>query len=165
VSATREHRAARPLYHSALEVTVAGTRHVIEMAPVWSSQAEDRGVVVQGPVGLRWLGRLPAFRYEVRCWRDGRIPDLQWVDGSQRLSTDVSLAARVLSQVARVPALVWGRDELGTGDMWNSNSLVAWLLSRGGVDLDGVQPPHQGRAPGWTAGLALAGVSVGRIRG
>ena len=40
--------------------------------------------------------------------------------------------------------------------MWNSNSLVAWLLAGAGLDLDDVGPPEHGRAPGWTAGLVVA---------
>ncbi len=158
VSAGCEHRAARPLYHSALEVTVRGRRHVIEMAPAWGMREHDRGVVRQGPVGLPSLGRLRAFRYEVRCWPGGRIPDRAWADRRQRLSNDVAPAARVIAQLDTVPALTWGRDELGAGEMWNSNSLVSWLLSGSGVDLGGVCPPRGGRAPGWGAGLVLAGL-------
>ena len=131
---------------------------MIEMAPAWSSTDPGRGVVVVGPVGLRPLGRLRLFRYEVRCWPRGRIPDVAWaVDSPQRAHRRRPLAARVLAQVARVPALTWGRDELGLGDMWNSNSLVAWLLSMCGLDTAGLEPPRGGRAPGWSAGLALAG--------
>src|SRR5579885_704149 len=74
LAAWHEHRAARSLYHSALEVSIGEARYVIGMAPVWNESAADRGVVREGPVGARWLGRLRAFRYEVRCWRDGRIP-------------------------------------------------------------------------------------------
>jgi hypothetical protein len=44
----------------------------------------------------------------------------------------------------------------GTGDMWNSNSLISWLLARSGHHLDAVAPPAHGRAPGWAAGLVLA---------
>lgn len=40
--------------------------------------------------------------------------------------------------------------------MWNCNSLVAWLLARSRHDLDHVQPPLAGRAPGWAAGLVVA---------
>ena len=36
----------------------------------------ERGVVAEGPVGSRWAGRLRIFRYEVRCWRGGIIPDV-----------------------------------------------------------------------------------------
>jgi hypothetical protein len=163
VSASRGHRAARPLYHAALEVSVEGRRHVIEMAPAWGMREPDRGVVLQGPVGLRRLGRLRAFRYEIRCWPGGRIPDRAWSDRRQRLSDDVAHAARVIAQLPSVPALTWGRDELGAGEMWNSNSLVSWLLSGAGVDLGGVRPPRGGRAPGWAAGLVLAGLGGRRV--
>src|SRR5919202_3973447 len=76
VMAWREHRPGADLYHSALEVALGEHRYVIEMAPVWSLRDPKRGALVHGPVGLRWLGRFAAFRYEVRCWRGGRIPDL-----------------------------------------------------------------------------------------
>jgi hypothetical protein len=159
VAAARERRSPRPLFHSALEVVLDGTRHVIEMTPVWSSTDPGRGVVVVGPVGSRRLGRLPLFRYEVRCWPGGRIPDIAWaVESPLRLTDDQSVATRLLTQVARVPALTWGRDDLGLGDMWNSNSLVAWLLATCGLDAAGLTPPRGGRAPGWGAGLTLAGV-------
>ena len=158
LAAARAKRPRQPLFHAALQVAVDGTRHVIEMAPEWSSTDPGRGVVTVGPVGLRALGRLRAFRYEVRCWPGGRIPDVAWaVDSPQRVSDDDEQAARVLAQVARVPALTWGRDELELGDMWNSNSLVAWLLSTCGLDAGRLAPPRGGRAPGWTSGLVLAG--------
>jgi len=51
---------------------------------------------------------------------------------------------------------VWGRDELKTGDMWNSNSVTAWLIARSGMDTDSIHPPAGGRAPGWQAGLVVA---------
>ena len=35
----------------------------------------------------------------------------------------------------------WGRDELATGEMWNSNSVIAWTLARSGIDTEPVQPP------------------------
>jgi hypothetical protein len=54
------------------------------------------------------------------------------------------------------PLLTWGRDELRAGEMWNSNSLVAWMLARSGQCLEGIEPPAGGRAPGWGAGLVLA---------
>ena len=63
------------LYHSALQVYVPEGRYVIEQAPAWSDGAE-RGVVAEGAVGARPAGRLRLFRYEVRRWRDGIIPDL-----------------------------------------------------------------------------------------
>src|SRR5687767_6098408 len=70
IVARRQHRAARDLYHSALGVRLGDERYVIEMAPVWSNGPRDRGVVAEGPVGSRTLGRSRWFRYEVRRWRD-----------------------------------------------------------------------------------------------
>jgi hypothetical protein len=40
--------------------------------------------------------------------------------------------------------------------MWNSNSIVSWLLTASGLDVDAMRPPAGGRAPGWTAGLVAA---------
>lgn len=159
--ARHQHRAPRDLYHSALEVRLDGAEHVIEMAPVWNERTPERGVVVEGPVGARVLGRMRAFRYEVRCWHGGRIPDVdEAVDSPVTLSTDAVRAARVLALAPQVPALTWGRDERGVGEMWNSNSLVSWLLALSGHDLTGVAPPAGGRAPGWHAGLAVAAATA-----
>lgn len=150
----RRHR--QPLFHSALAVHVADTETVIEMTPVWITRGE-RGVVAEGTVGLSALGRWRVFRYEVRCWAGGSIPDAsEAVGGAHRVSDDVRTAHRVLNAVEEFPALTWGRDEMQVGDMWNSNSLVSWLLIRGGVSLDEVHPPAGGRAPGWEAGIAAA---------
>jgi hypothetical protein len=55
-----------------------------------------------------------------------------------------------------VPTPTWGRDELDTGDMWNSNSVISWLLVQAGVGVDAIRPPAGGRAPGWDAGLVVA---------
>jgi hypothetical protein len=156
--AARVHgRTRRELFHSALEVHVDGERHVIEMAPAWGHRGADRGVVLHGPVGSRVLGRSVLFRYEIRCWRNGRIPDIAEAVGEPlRLTRDPLLARRVLATAPSVPRLVWGRDELHTGDMWNSNSILAWILVRAGVDVTGVQPPYGGRAPGGAAGVIAA---------
>lgn len=157
LAAARARRSRQDLYHSALEVTLDDERFVVEMAPVWQSADGGRGVVCEGPVGLRPLGRLRLFRYEVRCWPGGAIPDVSWaVESPRLLSTDRHRAARVLRLAAAFPAVTWGRDELGAGEMWNSNSLTAWLLAGSDHDLTAVQPPAQGRAPGWSAGLRVA---------
>lgn len=157
IAARREHRPAADLYHCALEIVVDADRYVIEMAPVWTTRATGRGVVLEGPVGLPWLGRFAAFRYEVRRWRDGVIPDLAEAVGRPCLAgDDAARARRLLDLVPQAPPVTWGRDELRTGDMWNSNSLVAWLLAASGHDLTRVRPPAGGRLPGWRAGLALA---------
>ena len=157
LAALREHREARDLYHSALEVHLGTDRFVIEMAPVWGNTPGDRGVVSGGSVGTPWLGRSRFFRYEVRRWRNGRIPDIsEAVASPQRLSSDIVRARRVLELVPAFPTVTWGRDELHTGDMWNSNSLTAWLLARSGHETELVEPPAHGRAPGWAGGLVLA---------
>jgi hypothetical protein len=151
-----EHRDRYDIYHSALAVSVEGGRFVIEQAPAWNTSGE-RGVVAEGAVGTRAARRLRLFRYEVRCWRDGVIPDgAEAVDSPQRLSDDDARARQLLQLVPRVPTLVWGRDELRTGEMWNSNSLVSWLITRTGLEIDAIAPPRGGRAPGWRAGIVLA---------
>jgi hypothetical protein len=155
--ARRERRQRSALYHAALEVLVSGTRYVIEMAPIPDAHGSRRGVVAEGPVGARWAGRLRLFRYEVRCWRDGEIQDVSAsVDSPRRLTDDPGAAREVLELLPGVPRLVWGRDELGVGDMWNSNSLVSWLIARAGLGGSRAQPPVGGRAPGWRAGLVAA---------
>jgi hypothetical protein len=157
LAARREHRAPFDLYHSALEVRVPEGRFVIENAwPIPDAHGESRGVVVEGPVGSPFLGRLRTFRYEIRRWRDGRIPDIAYaVSSPQGVSADPVRARRLLDLVPSVTALRWGRDELGIGDMWNSNSTVAWLLARTGLPVEEFRPPCGGRAPGWLAGLEL----------
>ena len=151
-------RSPRSLYHAALKAHLECATYVIEVAPVWSRSEPDRGVVAEGPVGSRLLGHTRWFRYEVRCWRHGVLPDEEHAVGSPvRLSTDPDRVAAVLDLAGRVPRLVWGRDELGTGEMWNSNSVIAWLLAgSGAADVD---PPVGGRAPGWAAGPVAVDIS------
>lgn len=151
-------REPRDLYHCALEVTVGDDRYALEITPVWGNGSGERGVVAEGPVGLRPLGRLRWFRYEVRCWRDGVIPDLQHAVLRVAVPTDPARAQRLLAAAPRFPPLVWGRDERGLGEMWNSNSLVSWVLAVSGHDVAGIPLPARGRAPGWDAGLAAATV-------
>lgn len=157
ICARLEGRPPCDLYHAALQIRTAEGTYVLEMTPVPDDDGAHRGVVAGGAVGSRWLGRVRVFRYEVRCWRDGVIPDLDAaVGGAQLLSDDPAVARRVLAAVRDVPAPVWGRDDLGAGEMWNSNSVTAWTLARAGLDLRAVHPPVGGRAPGWDAGLVVA---------
>jgi len=160
LTAARQGRRPCDLYHAALEVRLDGVRVVIEMTPAWGGGRGDRGVVCEGPVGLRWLGRSRFFRYQVRRWRQGVIPDVAYaVGGAQQVAVGTQEAQRLLDLVPSFPVATWGRDEQGTGDMWNSNSLVAWLLAGSGVDLTGIEPPSNGRAPGWSAGVVVSGRS------
>jgi hypothetical protein len=157
MQAARARRQRRGLYHAALVVTSHGDRYTIEVAPSPDPDEASRGVVATGAVGSRHLGRLRLFRYEVRCWKGGSIPDLAEAVGEPRtLSSDPETAGRLLSALPTVPTPVWGRDELEAGDMWNSNSVVAWSLATAGVSTRLLQPPAQGRAPGWSAGLEVA---------
>jgi hypothetical protein len=144
------------LYHSALQVYVPEGRFVIEQAPAWSDGSE-RGVVGEGAVGARAAGGSRLFRYEVRRWRDGVIPDVaEAVESPRRLSDHLDRAQRLLELVPQVPTPVWGRDELGAGEMWNSNSTISWLLARSGLDVESIPLPVGGRAPGWRAGIVIA---------
>jgi hypothetical protein len=155
--AAREHRHRCDLFHAALEVRLDGSRYVLESAPAWDRAAPDRGVVAEGPVFLSLLGNSKWFRYEVRRWRNGVIPDAPAaVDGPRRIASDRHRAQRILDLAPHFPTRMWGRDELHVGDMWNSNSLIAWLLASSGHDMDAISPPGHGRAPGWAAGLFAA---------
>jgi hypothetical protein len=157
VVAARDRRPRADLYHSALIVTLGGDRFVIESAPVPNGDGPGRGVVSEGAVGHRALGRFRIFRYELRCWRDGVVQDVdEAVDSPRHLTRDPELARRLLDLAAAVPSPVWGRDELGTGDMWNSNSIVSWLVTSSGLDVESIRPPAGGRAPGWSAGIVVA---------
>jgi hypothetical protein len=160
VAARRHHRPRADLFHSALMLRLPSATFALEQAPVPDGHGELRGVVAEGPVGLRWAGRLRLFRYEVRCWRDGVIPDLgEAVDSPVTVSTEAATVEQVLEAVRSIPTPVWGRDEARVGDMWNSNSVVAWVLTRSGIDARSLAPPAHGRAPGWGAGCTLADVT------
>jgi hypothetical protein len=158
VKALSERRPAKRLYHTALDVHVPEGRFTIENA--WPSPDPDtasRGVVAEGPVFSHRLGRFRTFRYEVRRWDDGVIPDAADADGGpQLLSTDPKRAHVLLELVPSVPVMVWGRDDAGTGEMWNSNSVISWLLDRGDLAPDRMRPPAGGHAPGWDAGIRVA---------
>ena len=159
--ALRERRRPQPLFHTALEVITDGSRYSIEMTPSWGQGSGPRGVVATGPVGARRLGVLKLFRYEVRCWRDGVIPDLGYAVGPPvDFQVSQACATALLRRVEEVPRLVWGA-KMPDGDMWNSNSLTAWLLQSSGFDAGALQPPHNGTAPGWSAGMAAARVRKG----
>ena len=157
VAARLARRPPCDLYHSALVVRVPDGRFVIEQAPVRDKQ------------------RRRARRCCRRCGRKplgGTFPDLplrgaplarRSDPGHRRgrreptaLTDDPLLAQRVLDLVPAVPRLVWGRDESQAGEMWNSNSLISWLIARSGLHVESVRPPAGGRAPGWDAGLVVA---------
>jgi hypothetical protein len=158
IHALLERRRPLDLYHSALRVHLPEGSFAIENCwPIPDGDGPSRGVVVEGPVGSRRMARWRALRYEVRRWRDGIIADADAAVASpQFLSDDPVRACRLLDLVAALPTPVWGRDELGTGEMWNSNSVIAWLLAQVGLLTDEIHPPTGGRTPGWEAGLVMA---------
>jgi hypothetical protein len=156
VAARWQNRPVRDLYHSALELLPEG-RFVVEMGPVPAHAGARCGVVVEGPVGARWARPLRIFRYGVRCWRDGVIPDVaEAVESPRRLTRDPRIVRRVRDLVPSVPTPVWGRDELGAGEMWNSNSVISWLTTRAGLPVESIALPDGGSAPGWNAGIVVA---------
>jgi hypothetical protein len=158
IAARLHRRPAYDLYHSALQVEVPEGRYVIEQTPVPDLSGGSRGVVAGGAVGTRWAGRMRIFRYEIRLWLGGHIPDVAEAVGSPvHLCDEEDCARRVLDAVPQVPTPVWGRDEGRTGEMWNSNSVIAWVIATSGIDPASIQPPPGGRAPGWRAGLVVAG--------
>ena len=163
IAARLDRRLPCDLYHSALVARVPQGAFVIEMAPVRDGDGAARGVVAEGAVGSRWARRLRIFRYEVRRWPGGVIPDVdEAVESPRRLTDDAGLAQRLLDLAAQVPTPVWGRDELGAGEAWNSNSVTAWLVARCGLSAESIHAPEGGRAPGWRAGLVVAARDAGR---
>lgn len=157
IKARLDRRPVLALFHSALQVRLAQETYIVEQTPEPDLGGERRGVVAEGPVGARWAGRCRLFRYEIRVWKGGNIPDVaEAVDSPRRLSSNPGVARRALDVAADIPTPVWGRDELGTGEMWNSNSVIAWILGVSGLDAGAIQPPAGGRAPGWNAGVVVA---------
>jgi hypothetical protein len=157
MKAFTERRERRSLYHSALIVSTADTRHVIEVTPIPRRGDDDRGEVAGGAVASRWLEPLRLFRYEVRRWRGGELAHVADPGTIEvRVSDDPAVAERILTALPCVLTPVWGRDELQTGDMWNSNSVISWVLATAGVDVIAIPLPERGRAPGWDAGVIVA---------
>ena len=98
LSARQAHRVPMDLYHAGLMLRRGEVTYAVEMGPVWNVPAEERGVVCEGPVATRWLGRFRAFRYEVRCWPGGRIPDIaEAVDSPVRVTEDPQRVEQVLT--------------------------------------------------------------------
>lgn len=150
-----ERRPPQPLFHSALTVSVDGEQFAIELCP---EAPGEHGRVAGGAVGSPLLAPMRVFRYEARCWRGGEIPDLEYaVGGPIELGGGDAVARELVADVAHVPTPTWGRDELHAGEMWNSNSVIAWLVERAGLDAASLTPPSGGRAPGWKAGVTVAG--------
>ncbi|MEY2472201.1 MAG: hypothetical protein QOK28_1530 [Actinomycetota bacterium] len=157
LTALIQRRPRRDIYHSALQIWTDTGLYTVEMTPVPDSRNATRGVVGEGAVGAKWARRLRVFRYEVRRWRNGVIPDqLYAASPPVRLTDDPAAVSRIFGALSSVPTPTWGRDELRTGEMWTCNSVISWALEHAGLDADEVPLPEHGRAPGWKAGVALA---------
>ena len=157
LQAARQRRRPQLLFHAALEIFCDEHRFVIEMTPAWGQPAEASGVVSTGPVGLRMLGHFSAFQYQIRAWPEGTLPDrAHAVAPPITIALGERAAQALLAALPEVPTLTWGRQVAQVPDMWNSNSLISWLLTTVGVDAENLRPPAQGRAPGWAAGVAQA---------
>lgn len=166
IAAAAQGRPRRDIYHTALTIELPEGSFAVEMTPVPNRRPWERGVVAEGPVGTRWAGRLRIFRYEVRRWRDGVIPDLEFsVASPVRVTSDLATARGILDLLPSVPTAVWGRDELGAGEMWSCNSIISWALTSAGVETEAIELPGNGRAPGWDAGIAVARRQVGPALG
>jgi hypothetical protein len=73
---------------------------------------------VEGPVWSPHLATLRTFRYEVRRWREGRMPDVAYAVASpQHVSDDVQQARRLLELVPFLPHRVHART-LEVWDEW-----------------------------------------------
>ena len=157
LQAARERRPRRDLYHAALSSTSAATATRSSLRRRPTADESSRGVVVTGAVGSRlWAGSAcSATRFAAVAVGRSRTSTTRSV-ARARLSEDPAAVRRLLDLVSEVPALVWGRDEVGAGEMWNSNSVIAWLIARAGLPVGGLAPPACGRAPGWSSGVALA---------
>lgn len=155
--ASIQRRQRYDIYHSALELRMPDGIYTVEMTPVPDARGLERGVVAEGPVGLRSAGLLRIFRYEVRRWKDGVIPDLGYaVTPPVHVTDDAAVVDRVFALLPAVPTLTWGRDELRAGEMWSCNSIISWTLTRAGLTPEEISLPADGRAPGWEAGITIA---------
>jgi hypothetical protein len=165
LAARRERRAPAPLYHAAMLVDDGSTTYAVELAPAWGPGSGDAGVIATGPVGLAAAGRCRWLRYEIRMTPGGTIPDLHAAVGEPVAFAATSEEIRAfLALGAEIPAATWGRDEARAGDMWNSNSVISWLLVRAGLPAGTLTPPAGGRAPGWDAGIRVAAAAAAAER-
>jgi hypothetical protein len=156
IEAARARRPRVRLFHSALKlVDEAGEAYTLELTPAFIGG--PMAPLTTGPVGLRGADRFRLFRYQLRCVPGDRLPDEEFAYGPpRRLTSDCEAVRRIFELAPTVPRHVWGRRVAGTKEMWTSDSVISWLLVRSGVDLGDAGPPSGGRAPGWSAGLAVA---------
>ena len=156
VVAGLERRSRRDLYHSALIVGVPEGRFAIERRPCGAATAE-RGVVSGGAVGSCWAGPLPDLPLRAAPLAKRVIPDVaEAVESPQRLTTDARSRSASSTSCRRCRHPCGAVTNCGAGEMWNSNSVISWLIARCGLEVEPISPPVGGRAPGWRAGIVVA---------
>lgn len=154
VAALLSRRGRQQLVHGGLCGSYQGLPFTLELMPAPAGPPSGE---VTGPVGTNWAGRLRLFRYQVCLLPDDALPDQAWaVAPPTRLTEDPAVVAAVMELSKKVPAYTWGRRRRGHPEMWTSDSAVAWILTRAGVELQAVGPPPGCRAPGWRSGIVEA---------
>ena len=144
------------LYHSALEVHVPEARFVIEQAPAWRRRRRARRRR-RGPGRHPRAGRFRLFRYEVRRWRDGVIPDAaEAVESPHAPERRDRLRAATARAGAGDADARMGPRRTGTGEMWNSTRSSRGSSCAVVSTSSPLAPPRGGRAPGWNAGIVIA---------
>lgn len=155
VAARLGRRARLELVHGGLVGRHNGRAFTLELMPAQRGPNLRHEVV--GPVGVQLAGRLRMFRYQVCLQPNEALPDQGWaVQPPVRLTSDAMVVSRIQSWSHAVPAFTWGRRRPGHPEMWTSDSSLAWILVRAGIDAGAITLPAGCRAPGWSAGLAEA---------
>ena len=120
----------------------------------WSGRLYEAVVAARGRRPRRAL-----FHSALELCADGVVSTIEmapvWIQrGDRGVVAEGPVGARFLgwSRLFRYEVRCWA----GAGEIWNSNSLVAWLLARAGLWTNEIGPPPGGRAPGWDAGLKVA---------
>jgi hypothetical protein len=148
-------------YHAALIVQVKEgrecPRYVVELTSAVEpgDEAKKVGQVIRHTDGID---------YGIRKWRNGRINEGSSAASSgggaaragDRFVIDCDAAKRMLGLVESAPKHDWLADTRhGT---WTSNSFIAWLLTKSGLDASSVRPPagENGDAYGWKTGVGEA---------
>ena len=130
-TARLQRRPPSDLHHSALEVVTprSSVHHRDDPDPRPRRPGPTRhrrrcGRHQVGPL----VPRIPLRDPRVAQWRYSRpgLCDREPL----RVSADPTVARRLLELVVSIPTPVWERDELHAGEIWNSNSVSSWLLSR-----------------------------------
>ena len=75
---------------------------------------------------------------------------------SGHLHRSVGLTSLMFISLGSIIGSGWLLGALTAAKAAGGASLISWLLSLSGHDVDAIDLPPHGRAPGWTAGLTAA---------